>query len=67
MMVGQRPEPISEALGLHLVTSPLILGEYDAVLVEAMTRWLGRGFRKCGCSAQASISGNRLDFRGENK
>jgi hypothetical protein len=42
MMVGQRPEPFSEALGLHLVTSPLIFGEYDAVLVEAMTMWLGQ-------------------------
>ena len=37
-MVGERPKPFGEALGP--ITSTLIFGEYDAVLVDAMMRWL---------------------------
>jgi hypothetical protein len=39
-MVGERPKPCGEALGFDPITSTLIFGEYDAVLVDAMTRWL---------------------------
>src|ERR1700678_1815451 len=35
-MVGERPRPFGEALGFDPVTSTLIFGEYDAVLVDAM-------------------------------
>jgi glyoxylase-like metal-dependent hydrolase (beta-lactamase superfamily II) len=36
-MVGERPRPFGEALGFDPMTSTLIFGEYDAVLVDAMT------------------------------
>jgi glyoxylase-like metal-dependent hydrolase (beta-lactamase superfamily II) len=36
-MVGERPKPFGEALGFDPMTSTLIFGEYDAVLVDAMT------------------------------
>jgi glyoxylase-like metal-dependent hydrolase (beta-lactamase superfamily II) len=36
-MVGERPKPFGEALGFDPMTSTLIYGEYDAVLVDAMT------------------------------
>ena len=36
-MVGERPKPFGEALGFDPITSTLIFGEYDAVLVGAMT------------------------------
>jgi glyoxylase-like metal-dependent hydrolase (beta-lactamase superfamily II) len=36
-MVGERPKPFGEALGFDPATSTLIFGEYDAVLVDAMT------------------------------
>ena len=39
-MVGERPKPFGEALGLDPITSTLIFGEHDAVLVDAMMRWL---------------------------
>src|ERR1700722_3605140 len=39
VMVGERPKPFGEALGFDPITSTLIFGEYDAVLVDAM-RWL---------------------------
>ena len=35
-MVGERPKPFGEALAFDAITSTLILGEYDAVLVDAM-------------------------------
>ena len=35
-MVGERPEPFGEAFGFDPITSTLIFGEYDAVLVDAM-------------------------------
>src|ERR1700691_1813062 len=35
-MVGERPKPVGEALGLDPITSTLILGEHGAVLVDAM-------------------------------
>jgi glyoxylase-like metal-dependent hydrolase (beta-lactamase superfamily II) len=35
-MVGERPMPFGEALGFDPITSTLIFGEYDAVLVDAM-------------------------------
>ena len=34
-MVGERPKPFGEALGFDPITSTLIFGEYDAVLVDA--------------------------------
>ena len=37
VMVGERPKPFGEALGFDPMTSTLIFGEYDAVLVDAMT------------------------------
>jgi hypothetical protein len=40
VMVGERPKPFGEALGFDPITSTLIFGEYDAVLVDAMMRWL---------------------------
>src|SRR5271154_392682 len=36
-MVGERTKPFGEALGFDPITSTLIFGEYDAVLVDAMT------------------------------
>jgi len=36
-MVGERPRPFGEALGFDPMTSTLIFGENDAVLVDAMT------------------------------
>ena len=62
-MVGERPKPFGEALGFDPITSTLIYGEYDAVLVDAMGQWLRPRRCKLGCSAQAGISGNRFDFR----
>jgi hypothetical protein len=35
-MVGERPKIFGEVLGFDPIASALILGEYDAVLVEAM-------------------------------
>jgi glyoxylase-like metal-dependent hydrolase (beta-lactamase superfamily II) len=35
-MVGERPRPFGEALGFDPITSTLIFGDYDAVLVDAM-------------------------------
>jgi glyoxylase-like metal-dependent hydrolase (beta-lactamase superfamily II) len=35
-MAGERPKPFGEALGFDPITSTLIFGEYDAVLVDAM-------------------------------
>jgi hypothetical protein len=37
-MIGRRPKPFGEALGFDPITPTLILGEYDAVLVDAMRR-----------------------------
>ena len=37
VMVGERPRPFGESLGFDPMTSTLIFGEYDAVLVDAMT------------------------------
>ena len=36
-MVGERPRPFGEPLGFDPATSTLIFGDYDAVLVDAMT------------------------------
>jgi glyoxylase-like metal-dependent hydrolase (beta-lactamase superfamily II) len=36
-MVGERPKPFGEALGFEPMTSTLIFGDYNAVLVDAMT------------------------------
>jgi glyoxylase-like metal-dependent hydrolase (beta-lactamase superfamily II) len=36
-MVGERPRPFGEALGFDPMTSTLIFGEHDAVLVDALT------------------------------
>jgi hypothetical protein len=36
-MVGERPKPFGEALGFDPMTSTLIFGDADAVLVDAMT------------------------------
>src|SRR5437763_16738138 len=35
-MVGDRPKPFGEAFGVDRITSTLIFGEYDAVLVAPM-------------------------------
>src|SRR6202050_221459 len=35
-MVGERPKPFGEAVGCDTITSTLIFGENDAVLVDAM-------------------------------
>ena len=35
-MVGEQPKPFGEALGSDRITSTLIFGEYDAVLMDAM-------------------------------
>ena len=35
-MVGERPKPFGEPLGFDPITSTLIFGEYDAVLVDAI-------------------------------
>ena len=36
-MVGERPKPFGEPFGFDPMTSTLIFGDYDAVLVDAMT------------------------------
>ena len=36
-MAGDRTKPLGEPLGFDPITSTLIFGEYDAVLVDAMT------------------------------
>src|ERR1700747_2674517 len=36
-MVGERQKPFGEAFGFDPITSTLIFGEHDAVLVDAMT------------------------------
>jgi glyoxylase-like metal-dependent hydrolase (beta-lactamase superfamily II) len=36
-MFGERPRPFGEGLGFDPITSTLIYGEYDAVLVDTMT------------------------------
>jgi glyoxylase-like metal-dependent hydrolase (beta-lactamase superfamily II) len=36
-MVGERPKPFGEALGFDPITSTLIFGKHDAVLVDVMT------------------------------
>jgi hypothetical protein len=36
-MVGERPRSFGESLGFDPMTSTLIFGEHDAVLVDAMT------------------------------
>jgi glyoxylase-like metal-dependent hydrolase (beta-lactamase superfamily II) len=41
-MVGERPRPFGEPLGFDPITSTLIFGEYDAVLVDAMMILLDR-------------------------
>jgi glyoxylase-like metal-dependent hydrolase (beta-lactamase superfamily II) len=35
-MVGERPKPFGEAFGFDPITSTLVFGEHDAVLVDAM-------------------------------
>src|SRR6202790_4755328 len=35
-MVGERPKPFGEALAFDPITSTLVFGDYDAVLVDAM-------------------------------
>jgi len=35
-MVGERPKPFGEPLGFDPITSTLIFGKHDAVLVDAM-------------------------------
>ena len=37
VMAGERTKPFGEPLGFEPMTSTLIFGEYDAVLVDAMT------------------------------
>ena len=39
-MLGERPKPFGEALGFDPITSTLMFDEYDAVLVDALIRWL---------------------------
>jgi hypothetical protein len=36
-VVGERPRPFGEPLGWDRITSTLIYGEYDAVLVDTLT------------------------------
>src|ERR1700742_4552742 len=36
-MVGERPRPFGEPLGFEPMSSTLIFGEHDAVLVDALT------------------------------
>ena len=44
-MVGERPKPFGEPLGFDPITSTLIFGEYDAVLVDAPL-WLAGRLRR---------------------
>jgi|SRR6185312_10341621 len=37
-MVGERPKPFGEAFGFDPITSTLIFGEHDAVLVDAIVQ-----------------------------
>ena len=64
VMVGERPKPFGEALGFDPITSTLIFGEYDAVLVDAMmTVAEGRGSRRLGCSAQPQLGDHLYNAR----
>jgi hypothetical protein len=58
-MVGERPKPFGEALGFDPITSTLIFGEYDAVLVDAMTTVAEAEALGLDCAAQ-SQPGNHL-------
>jgi hypothetical protein len=39
-MAGGRPKRFGEPLGFDPIKSTSIFGEYDAVLVDAMMKWL---------------------------
>jgi hypothetical protein len=47
-MVGERPKPFGEPLGFDPITSTLIFGEYEAVLVDTMMRWLRPSLSQIG-------------------
>jgi hypothetical protein len=47
-MDGELPKAFGEALGFDPITSILIIGEYDAVLVDAMMSWLGPKLSQVG-------------------
>ena len=47
-MVGERPRPFGEPLGFDPITSTLIFGEHDAVLVDAMTTVAEAGLSRIG-------------------
>ena len=55
-MVGERPKPFGEALGFDPITSTLIFGEYDAVLLDAMMRWLRPRLSRIGLLCTTATS-----------
>ena len=67
VMVGERPKPFGEPLGFDPMTSTLIFGEYDAVLVDAMTTvaeaealrdWIALHNRDAASGNFGDLSGN---------
>src|SRR5277367_3823195 len=64
VMVGERPKPFGEPLGFDPITSTLIFGEYDAVLVDAMgTVAEAEAPRGLGRSAQPQLGDHLYNAR----
>ena len=62
-MVGERPKPFGEALGFNPITSTLIFGEHDAVLVDAMGPWLRPKLSRIGSLCTTATSPTQLPSR----
>ena len=69
-MVGERPRPSGEALGFDPITSTLIFGEHDAVLVDAMMTvaeadaladWVALHNRNLVCRLSLELYGKLLE------
>jgi putative intracellular protease/amidase len=67
-MVGERPRPFREALGFDPITSTLIFGEHDAVLVDAMmTAAEAEALANWVALCKLRFRETEFDFREENK
>ena len=57
-MVGERPRPFGEALGFDPMTSTLIFGEHDVVLVDALTTVLRPRLSRIGLRSITATCGS---------
>ena len=62
-MVGERPKPFGEPLAFDPITSTLIYGEHDAVLVDAMGTVAEVEARRLGCIAQSQPADDLYNAR----